>query len=139
MSVFGTPTPEPAGVGPCPCGTGIAYVDCCGPVHTGRRRAETAEQLMRSRYSAFAVRDEAYLLRSWHVSTRPEQLRLDPRHHWTGLAVLATEAGGPDDETGTVTYAARSVGVERRAHELREHARFSRRGGRWVYVDGDVD
>ena len=49
----------------CPCGTGQSYVDCCGALHSGARTAATAEQLMRSRYSAFAVSDEDYLLRTW--------------------------------------------------------------------------
>ena len=55
----------------CPCGTGQSYVDCCGALHSGARTAATAEQLMRSRYSAFAVSDEDYLLRTWAARNRP--------------------------------------------------------------------
>ena len=58
----------------CPCGTGLPYDDCCGPLHAGSTAAATAEQLMRSRYSAFAVGDAAYLLATWHPSTRPAAL-----------------------------------------------------------------
>jgi len=137
---FGTPTPLPVvwREDPCPCGHGT-YGECCGAVHTGRRAAATAEELMRSRYSAFAVGDEDYLLRSWHPRTRPEQVHLAPGHRWTGLRIESTAGGGPDDETGEVTYVVSSLGVDRRPHELREHARFERRAGRWVYVDGAVD
>lgn len=94
---------------------------------------------MRSRYAAFTVGDEAYLLRSWHPSTRPDELRLDPGHRWVGLEVRDTQAGGPQDEQGVVTYAARSRRGSGPEHVLVERARFSRRAGHWVYVDGDVD
>lgn len=68
-----TRRPRPARPTPatCPCGLPAAYDDCCGRLHRGQAPATTAEQLMRSRYSAFAVGDEAYLLRSWHPTTRP--------------------------------------------------------------------
>ena len=66
----------------CPCGTGLPYDECCGPLHAGATPAATAEQLMRSRYSAFAVGDAAYLLATWHPSTRPPALELDPGVRW---------------------------------------------------------
>ena len=78
----------------CPCGTGLPYAGCCGRLHDGTATAGTAEQLMRSRYSAFAVGDPAYLLATWHPSTRPPSLELDPTVRWTGLDVLATTDGG---------------------------------------------
>src|SRR3712207_8451687 len=62
----------------CPCGTGLPYAECCGRLHDGTATAGTAEQLMRSRDSAFAVGDPAYLLATWHPSTRPPSLDLDP-------------------------------------------------------------
>jgi SEC-C motif-containing protein len=78
--------------GACPCGghpaPGTAYAACCGRLHDGGQVAETAEALMRSRYCAFAVGDEDYLLRTWHPKTRPASLQLDPRHAWVGLEVL---------------------------------------------------
>ena len=51
---------------PCPCGSGRAFGACCGPALSGERPAPTAEALMRSRYTAFTLRDTAYLLASWH-------------------------------------------------------------------------
>ncbi len=99
---------------------------------------------MRSRYAAFAVGDGAYLLRTWHPRTRPERLDLDPTTHWTGLRVLRTERGTPDDEDGIVEFVARwtepstpSPGTARRRGELHEVSRFARRAGRWLYLDGD--
>ena len=61
----------------CPCGLADDYDACCGRFHAGTP-APTAEALMRSRYSAFAVGDAGYLLRTWHPSRRPADLALDP-------------------------------------------------------------
>jgi SEC-C motif-containing protein len=91
---------------------------------------------MRSRYAAYALGRTDYVFRTWHPRTRPDDLASAPMT-WLGLDVLRTEDGGPDDATGVVEFVARyrgSHGVE----ELHEVSRFERRGGRWVYVDGDV-
>ena len=122
---------------PCPCGTGPAYDGCCGRLHRGAAEAETAEELMRSRYSAYAMGDADHVFRTWHPRTRPERIDLEPATTWTGLRILATEAGGSDDESGVVEFAAAWThnGVD---GVLRERSRFERRAGRWVYVDGDV-
>lgn len=122
--------------GLCPCGTGRAYADCCSPAHGGTAQASTAEALMRSRFSAFALGDTDYLLRSWHSSTRPERLELDPAQRWIRLEIVETERGGLLDATGTVTFHAhyREAG---RPGTLTERSRFAREDGRWVYLDGD--
>lgn len=93
---------------------------------------------MRSRYSAFALHKSDYLLASWHPKTRPGELRLDPRHRWTGLEIIETTDGGEKDALGTVTYKAHSTSRDGRSHTLLEHSRFERYRGAWVYVDGDV-
>lgn len=92
---------------------------------------------MRSRYTAFAVGDTDYLLRSWHPRTRPRRLTLDPDQRWLLLEVLRTEHGGPFDDTGVVEFRAhyRAAGGRGSLHEA---SRFSRVEGRWVYVDGDI-
>lgn len=96
--------PRPTADDPCPCGWGRAYGECCGPIHEGRAAAPTAEALMRSRYSAFAVGDEPYLLRSWHPSTRPALLELDPDQRWLRLEILATEGGSAFHSEGSVEF-----------------------------------
>jgi SEC-C motif-containing protein len=90
---------------------------------------------MRSRYSAFAVGDAAYLLATWHPTTRPRTLDLDPAVRWTGLDVLATSGGTLLAAEGTVEFRAHSVldGVSGAQHE---NSRFVREGGRWYYLDG---
>lgn len=86
---------------------------------------------MRSRYSAFVLHAADHLFRTWHPATRPAQVTLDPETAWTGLETVAVEAGGEDDDTGAVEFAAHYRGGVQR-----ERSRFSRRAGRWFYVDG---
>lgn len=93
---------------------------------------------MRSRYTAFVVGDEHHLAATWHPATRPEELALDPAQRWTGLDIVAVEAGGDGDDRGVVEFrAAWRHGRDRGV--LHERSRFSRRGGRWWYVDGEID
>ena len=94
----------------------------------------TAEQLMRSRYSAFALGDAGYLADSWHPSTRPARIVLDPGRRWTGLQVIGTEAGGMLAPTGTVEFRAHYL-EGGRAGQQHEVSRFVREAGRWLYLD----
>jgi SEC-C motif-containing protein len=94
----------------------------------------TAERLMRSRYTAFAVGDAGYLLRSWHSRTRPPRLDLDPGQRWVRLEILGSTEGGPFHTEGTVAFRAHFVDRGREG-VLEEHSRFTREGGSWVYLD----
>lgn len=128
---------EPHGApfeGNCPCLSGEQYADCCGRFHRGDSDASTAEQLMRSRYSAFVVLDAGYLLRTWHPETRPATLELDAETQWRRLDIVSTHRGGPLDTEGTVEFAAyyRHDG-EPGVH--RETSRFLREDRRWYYLD----
>ncbi|MGY1708462.1 YchJ family protein [Geodermatophilus sp. SYSU D00758] len=116
----------------CPCGTGPPHDDCCGRLHAGAPAA-TAEQLVRARYSAFAVGDAGYLLATWHPSTRPRTVDLDPAVRWTGLEVLATTGGGLLAAEGTVEFRA-SYLVDREPGAQHEVSRFVRDGGAWRYL-----
>jgi SEC-C motif-containing protein len=117
----------------CPCGLGDGYASCCGRFHQGLATAPTAERLMRSRYSAFAVGDPAYLLATWHSTTRPGRLRLDPALRWVRLEVLASTGGAFLQAEGTVEFRAHFVerGTPGSQHEV---SRFARVDGRWLYV-----
>lgn len=127
----------PDRLGRCPCLSGSVYGECCAPFITGERDAPTAVQLMRSRFTAYAIGASAYLLATWHPSTRPESLELDPAMRWYRLDVLRTERGGPFDRDGSVEFRAYSrAGGER--GELHETSRFVRDGRRWYYVDGEL-
>ncbi|MDX1892703.1 YchJ family protein [Mycolicibacterium sp. 050158] len=116
---------------PCPCDTGAPYEACCGPLHHGERHAATAEQLMRSRYAAYATGHADYLFRTWHPRTRPAEVAIDPAVVWKGLAITDVVAGGPGDEAGEVEFTAAYDGGA-----MHERSSFVRRAGRWVYVDG---
>jgi SEC-C motif-containing protein len=123
----------------CPCGSRLPYDECCGPLHAGRAAgtptAETAEQLMRSRYSAFAVGDADYLLRTWHPSTRPRTLELDDGIEWLRLEVRDTTGGGPNDDRGTVEFVADYwAAADHHRGQQHERSTFVREGGAWYYV-----
>lgn len=119
----------------CPCLSGLTYDACCGRLHDGTATAQTAEQLMRSRFSAFAVGRPDYLLATWHPTTRPAELELDDELRWYRLDILATREGGPFDASGVVEFEAfyRSPAG---AGSQREISRFRREDGRWFYLDG---
>jgi SEC-C motif-containing protein len=120
--------------GRCPCLSGESYGACCRPFHVGGVLAPTAERLMRSRYSAYAVGDAAYLMATWDPRTAPAELDLDPGQRWFRLDILSTSRGGMLDTEGTVEFVAhyRLGGRAGRQHEL---STFIRSGGRWLYVD----
>ena len=121
---------------PCPCGRPRPYADCCGRLHRGQP-AETAEDLMRSRYSAFVLGDRDYLLRSWHPRTRPAELSLDApgSTRWLGLTVKRHQSTG--DDTAVVEFVARYRTGGASAVRLHEVSRFVRIDGSWFYLDGE--
>ncbi|MGZ8180137.1 YchJ family protein [Williamsia sp. SKLECPSW1] len=125
--------PDPAGR--CPCVSGLTFGDCCGPLLAGLRRAPTAETLMRSRFTAFAVGDADHLLATWHPTTRPPSIDLNPDVRWYRLDVESVAAGGPFDDRGEVTFRAYHRAPQGRG-VLAERSRFVREDGRWYYLDG---
>ena len=90
---------------------------------------------MRSRYSAFVLGDEAYLLATWHASTRPAQVETEPGTKWLGLVVRDHRA--VDADHAEVEFVAR-YRLAGRGARLHERSRFVREAGRWYYLDGDM-
>lgn len=120
----------------CPCDSGAAFAACCSRYVDGGALPATATQLMRSRYVAYVLQREDYLLRTWHVDTRPPTLDLAQEAvKWLGLKVLRTQAGNADDREGVVEFVARYK-VGGKATRLHETSRFVREGDQWLYVDG---
>ncbi|WP_266170358.1 YchJ family protein [Dyella subtropica] len=120
---------------PCPCGNADGYARCCGPLHDGAVAA-TAERLMRSRYSAYVLKREDYLLATWHASTRPTTLKLgaqQPAPTWLGLTVKRHES---QDDHAVVEFVARLRYGGGKAQRMHEISHFVREAGRWYYVDG---
>jgi SEC-C motif domain protein len=121
----------------CLCGNDKEFPDCCGRYLDGGEPAPTAEALMRSRYSAYVLQREDYLLATWHASVRPAQLGLaeEAPAKWIGLEIKRHEL--QDADHAIVEFVARCK-VHGRAHRLHETSRFVREDGRWFYVDGDI-
>jgi SEC-C motif-containing protein len=116
----------------CPCGQAADLADCCGRYLAGAD-APTAEALMRSRYSAFALGDGDHLARTWHPDTRPRRIHVgEPA--WTGLEILDVVDGGMLDATGIVEFVA-----HHRDHDVHERSAFVRVERRWVYLGAARD
>ena len=118
----------------CPCGSARDYAGCCQPFHVGED-APTAEALMRSRYAAYVLQLEPYVLDTWHAGTRPSDLDLhqDGTTRWLGLDIRRHQLTGPD--SAIVEFVARYK-IAGRAFRLHEISRFVREDGCWYYVDG---
>ncbi len=127
----------------CPCGSGKPFAFCCEPALSGRKPAKTAEALMRSRYTAFALGAIDYLI-STTVSRKrsPQDAELLSEQTqvttWTGLEIIDTVKGQADDTTGIVEFKAAFDSPEGSA-VLHERSNFERENGRWVYTDGEVE
>ncbi|HUV99648.1 MAG TPA: YchJ family metal-binding protein [Gallionella sp.] len=120
---------------PCPCG-GADYAACCGRYHDGEP-APDALALMRSRYSAYVLKLEPYLLATWHPGTRPASLDLVSENaKWLGLEV---KKHTPESvQRASVEFVARYK-IGGRAARLHEVSRFVREDGRWFYLDGEFN
>ncbi|MET0267557.1 MAG: YchJ family metal-binding protein [Duganella sp.] len=137
-------SPAPTG---CPCG-GPSLASCCGPYISGAAIAPSAEALMRSRYTAYGQRNEAYLLATWHSSTRPAEplFGADEKLQWLGLEVKSAlrlrqrkAEVNHDPDQDQVEFVARFKvqGRAERLHEVSNFVREPAEGGlRWFYVDG---
>lgn len=117
----------------CPCG-GSDYAACCGRFIAQGLVAQTAEELMRSRYTAYALGNAAYVQASWYPRTLPSGplVSTEPGIKWLGLDVRRHVAAG---EQATVEFVVRYK-LGGRAHRMHEVSRFVREDGRWYYLDG---
>lgn len=117
----------------CPCGSGKNYAACCGRFIEEGMVPQSAEELMRSRYSAYVVKNEDYLKATWHATTRPsEPVLQEDGGKWLGLEVRRHVPAG---DSATVEFVARYK-MAGRAHRMHEISNFVREDGRWYYVDG---
>ncbi len=121
----------------CLCGSGQNYHRCCLPFHTRKTYPETAEQLMRSRYAAYALHLKNYLLETWDVSTRPGEIEFENGLAWKSLTINSCKKGRLKDKQGWVTFTASyQVGLDHA--KLQEKSYFIRDGqGHWCYVAGE--
>ncbi|MBW1893780.1 MAG: YchJ family protein [Deltaproteobacteria bacterium] len=126
----------------CPCDSGKEYKDCCEPFLTGVSSAQTAEALMRSRYTAFSKGEVDYILQSLHPDKREQHEEKTIRNwalksEWIGLEIVEIDKGAPDDNEGKVEFIAkyRQKGRRESHHELAE---FKKENGKWYFYDGQA-
>lgn len=127
---------------PCPCASGQTYGHCCQRYWASSQKPATAEQLMRSRYSAFVLEKAQYLYDSHHPACRAaDELKALKQSFrgmtWLGLDIVATEAGQATDSSGMVEFRAHfrqfgTVGV------LHERSCFIHENGQWWYQAGEL-
>lgn len=123
----------------CYCGLLNTFEHCCGRYIVAGEKADTAETLMRSRYCAYVLKNEAYLLRTWHPSTVPQVLNIvDEDIKWLGLNVLGSQKGHASDAVGQVEFRA-DYQLDGKFGTLHECSRFVKEQGQWFYVDGDIN
>lgn len=132
-------TPAPSAQSPCPCGSNKSLAECCQPFIVGQSWPVTAEQLMRSRYTAHVLAAIDYLWSTWSPEQRIRSSQADIRHwaescDWLGLQVLSTRHGSAQDQEGLVEF----IAIYRQGGQLRQHheiAHFHKQLGRWLYID----
>jgi len=118
----------------CPCHSGQNFDQCCGRFISHRMLPENAEQLMRSRYSAYVLHDRDYLAQTWHSDHRPQDLILDDGIRWIGLEVIDFQQ---QEDQATVEFEARLL-MAGRVDAVHENSRFVKQQGRWLYTSGDL-
>ncbi len=122
----------------CLCGSSLSYQQCCELLHTEQTHALTAEALMRSRFTAYAMHNGTYLLNSWDPSTRPEDIDFSKdTGEWTELNIISTKKGGAKDSKGIVEFKAHFT-LDGEPRIMSEISRFVKKQGRWFYLDGKV-
>jgi len=124
----------------CPCGSGLSFSACCEPIISGRKDAGTAQELMRSRYSAFTQANIDYLMRSHSAKTRPIKERKSIEKwaksvNWMGLTILDTQDGEASDEIGYIEFKALYL-ENGKPQQIHEKSFFLRENGKWKYVSG---
>ncbi len=125
----------------CPCQSGLCYGQCCGlflEAADNKTFPQTAEQLMRSRYSAYVLGYSQYLLNTWHPHYRPQKIDLpDSSQQWIGLKIKDTVKGSTQDDSGEVHFIARYK-VNGKASRLEERSQFVKMAGQWFYTTGQL-
>lgn len=126
-------------IGLCPCMSKAPYQECCEPFHQGTKKAQTAEQLMRSRYTAYHLALVEYLIKTTHPDKLGPNYRsqLEKSKHdtsWKGLKIISTSMGGNLDKIGKVRFIA-NYEMNGKEDSMEEHSRFKRYKGDWVYFD----
>jgi len=127
----------------CPCASGKTFGACCEPILSGKVRAETAADLMRARYAAYATGDVEFLYKSSGPEVRKDFDEETTREWsknatWEGMEILSVEKGGAGDDEGHVYFVARYT-ANGQACEHRENSYFRKIDGEWTFIDGEIE
>lgn len=122
----------------CLCGSERTYHLCCQPFHEKKQRPKTAEMLMKSRFTAYAMLNKTYLLDTWVADTRPQEIDFSKEEvEWTRLEIVDIKKGGENDSKGIVEFKAfYRLGEDE--YVMNEISRFKKIAGKWLYMDGLV-
>ncbi|MDX2506519.1 MAG: YchJ family protein [Gammaproteobacteria bacterium] len=128
----------------CPCQSGLTFQQCCQRfldstlAGSAAQQPETAEQLMRSRYCAYVLKNSDYLLKTWHPDYRPETLVLEGSvNHWLGLKIKNSHQGNKNDTAGQVHFIA-FYKINGKAYKLEENSQFKKINSQWLYLNGEL-
>lgn len=122
----------------CLCGSDLTYDQCCGQLHSGKTHTTTAKTLMRSRFTAYAMRNGNYLLQTWDTASRPEAIDFSKETgEWTSLDIISSKKGTEKDSKGIVEFKAYFT-QDGEAKVMNEISRFVKKQGHWFYLDGKV-
>lgn len=127
----------------CPCGSNKNLLECCGRYIDGHDRAETAETLMRARYTAHTLGNIDFIVKTHHPVTRSEidaetTAKWAAESEWLGLEIRSVEGGEPDDTDASVEFVARYRDAQKRRHDHYEIALFERQDGEWFFKDAQM-
>ena len=121
----------------CPCCSGRNFNDCCNLYISGKRKPESAEKLMRSRYTGYVLKDSEYVLKTWHPSSRPKVFDLSREQiDWEKLEILSCEKGKVSDLVGEVFFRASYEHLGKK-YCIQELSRFVKENGVWLYLVGE--
>lgn len=132
----------------CPCNSGQQFNQCCEPHLQGKTQPETAESLMRSRYTAYVKHNAQYLVDTWHLTSSMDQTllldSLESTFHatqWLGLHIVKSENDPQNDtqqknEQAFVEFIAHFSENGQNRQTLHEYSRFQKIDQRWFYIDG---
>lgn len=121
----------------CYCCSGLEFSTCCEPILKDHSKATSPEMLMRSRYSAYVIKDENHLLATWAPSTRPQSLSLEnDRSQWLQLSIHDHLIDTGTGDHGEVEFRATFIAGDELC-QMHERSRFIRKKGLWYYLDGE--
>lgn len=126
----------------CPCQSGSSFDECCSLFLSKSARPQTAEKLMRSRYTAYVKENIDYIDATHHPDhghdfDKDEALKWAKESEWQGLEVVKTELGQEKDDKGVVEFKAKykTAGKDAVHHEI---AHFQKIDGNWYYTEGSI-